>query len=150
MLKTILSQSRSHLRLKSMDKHFLKETSAVESRKRSFLASMKSGRLVETSELVGDLELMNDKEVVLCMLQTKGGDLLIHVSERLKDDEDVVFQACTNEGVNPPMNDPTALVNASSRLKSSKLFIDRLLAYYAGDVHNQSLINRFSSVGKGV
>lgn len=81
-------------------------------KKRKFLAAAKSGREINTEELVNDDELMFDKETVLCMLQAQGGDLLKYVSADLRDDEQVVFQACSNEGVNPPMNDAWAFQHA--------------------------------------
>lgn len=98
--------------------------------KRKFLAEMKSGRGIDVSELIRNDELMSDKETVLCMLQTQGGDLLLHVSANLRDDEQVVFQACSNEGVNPPMNDANAFRYASDRLKSSNEFVTRLKKYW--------------------
>ena len=99
-------------------------------RKRKFLAAMKSGKGINVEELVGDDELMYDKETVLCMLQTQGGDQLLHVSADLRDDEDVVFQACTNKGGEPAINDASSFQYASDRIKSSEQFVAKLKKYW--------------------
>ena len=117
-------------------------------RKRKLMAAMKSGTDVNVEEFIHDDELMSDKETVLVILQTQGGDLLPNVSVNLRDDEEVVFQACTNIGVEPAMNDATALRYASDRLKSSSEFVERLKKYWrgVGRVDQASLIQRFSTL----
>src|SRR3989338_2826836 len=122
-----------------MNEDLLKNQEFVK-KKNKFLSAMKSGREIKIDEL------MADKETVLCMLQTQGGDLLKHVSANLKDDEQVVFQACTNEGVNPAMNDATPFEHASERIKSSDQFMSKLKKYWLAFGRNDQagLIQRYS------
>ena len=128
-----------------MNEDLLKNQEFV-NKKNKFLSAMKSGREIKIDELITDNELMADKETVLCMLQTQGGDLLKHVSANLKDDEQVVFQACTNEGVNPAMNDATPFEHASERIKSSDQFMSKLKKYWLAFGRNDQagLIQRYS------
>lgn len=118
-------------------------------KKRKCLAHMKSGKPVDTGDLIKDDELMSDKEVVLCMLQTQGGDMLQHVSADLRDDEQVVFQACSNEGVDPPMNDAAALRYASDRVRSSEEFVTRLKKYWLerNRADQVALVQRYTRAG---
>ncbi|MDD4900509.1 MAG: DUF4116 domain-containing protein [Patescibacteria group bacterium] len=103
--------------------------------RRHILAAHKSGRemnneeLTQLAELVeqGDPTLVNDKDFMKAFLRLHNGEYLRFASNSLRDDEDVVFSACS-KGTDGLGGDPYAIQYASDRIKKDVPFLKRLIA----------------------
>ena len=84
---------------------------------------------VKREDVAGDPRLLGDKEIMVLAVSIFGGDLLQNAPEAIRDDEEIVFRACTN--VHLPDRSPndiwSALPYASQRLKSDATFIRRIV-----------------------
>ena len=112
-----------HSQLSPEDKEFARKRLHV-------LAAFKSGQYdkVEREDVAGDPRLLGDKEIMVLAVSILGGDLLRNAPEHIRDDAEIVFQACTNVHFpDKPFNDTWALSYASQRLKSDSAFIRRIV-----------------------
>ncbi|HCB35344.1 MAG: hypothetical protein A2W52_03835 [Candidatus Taylorbacteria bacterium RIFCSPHIGHO2_02_49_25] len=84
---------------------------------------------VKREDVADDPKLLGDKEIMVLAVSILDGDVLRNAPEYIRDDAEIVFQACTN--IHFPyqsFNDVrSALPYASQRLKSDAAFIRRIV-----------------------